>query len=159
MEKVWYVFGVFGMIVAGIICLIALVWATCFAVRILVKTFTSTVENFNSVEKEHISKKYEARRDRLAQKRIKDNEHKQEILDLKLAKQEEIHKIKLQKLEEKLNQQVEETATKNNIKYDLTTKYNIETNKEQTESVDEVKSADEDETKLEKSTKNKKNEK
>ena len=96
------VFAFIGMAVCIIIALIAIVWATCFAVKLLVKTFNIKVGKSYDLMVEDITKKSEAKKERNEIKRQASLEKKKEILNLKLESKHKIHEMKKQKLEQKL---------------------------------------------------------
>lgn len=96
------VFAFIGMTVCIIIALIAIVWVTCFAVKLLVKTFSVRVGKSYDLMVEDITKKAEAKKERNETKRNASLEKKNEILNLKLESKQKIHEMKKQKLEKKL---------------------------------------------------------
>lgn len=115
MEKWGWLVDVFtfiGMIVCILIALIAIVWITCFAVKLLVKTFNVRVGKSYDLMSEDISKKAEARRERNEIKRKANLEKKNELLNLKLESKQKIHEIKKQKLAEKLKEKEDKVKNK-----------------------------------------------
>lgn len=110
MEKWDWIVDVFtfiGMIVCILIALIAIVWVTCFAVKLLIKTFNVKVGKSFELMSEDISKKAESKRERNEIKRKAAAEKKMELLNLKLESKQKVHEMKKQKLAEKLNNQEE----------------------------------------------------
>jgi len=103
-EWVMDVFAFIGMIVCIIIALIAIVWATCFAVKLLIKTFAVRVGKSYDVMIEDISRKTEAKKERKEIARKAAAEKKMEILNMKLESKQKIHEMKIQKLAESLAQ-------------------------------------------------------
>lgn len=103
-EWVMDVFAFIGMIVCIIIALIAIVWATCFAVKLLVKTFAVRVGKSYDVMVEDIAQKSEAKKERKELARKAAAEKKMELLNMKLESKQKIHEMKKQKLAESLAQ-------------------------------------------------------
>jgi hypothetical protein len=107
MEKWEWVIDIFtfiGIIVSVIIALIAIVWITCFAVKLLIKIFGVKVGSSFDIMKEDIVKKAEAKKERKEIKRKAAAEHKMELLNLKLENKQKIHEMKKQKLSDKLKE-------------------------------------------------------
>lgn len=98
------VFAFIGMMVCIIIALIAIVWVTCFAVKLLVKTFSVRVGKSYDLMVEDITKKSGAKKERNEIKRQASLDKKKEILNLKLESKQKIHDMKKQKLEKKLRE-------------------------------------------------------
>ncbi len=113
MEKwEWLVdtFTFIGMAVCIIIAAIAIVWLTCFLVKLLVKTFGIRVGKSYDLMVEDIEKKSAARKERNEIKRQAKFAQKKELLNMKLENKAKIHEMKKAKLEGKLNKK--ETAVK-----------------------------------------------
>lgn len=106
MEKWQWLVDVFtfiGMAVCILTALIAIVWITCFLVKLLVKTFGVKVGKSYDLMVEDINKKAEARRTRNEMKRQAKFDQKMELLNMKLENKQRIHDIKKVKLEGKLD--------------------------------------------------------
>ncbi len=106
MEKWQWLVDVFtfiGMAVCILIALIAIVWLTCFLVKLLIKTFGVKVGKSYDLMVEDINKKAEARKSRNEIKREAKFAQKMEILNMKLESKQRIHDIKKAKLEGKLD--------------------------------------------------------
>ena len=106
MEKWQWLVDVFtfiGMAVCILIALIAIVWITCFLVKLLVKTFGVKVGKSYDLMVEDINKKAEAKKERNEIKRQAKLAHKMEILNMKLENKQNIHNMKKAKLEGKLD--------------------------------------------------------
>ena len=116
MEKWQWLIDIFtfiGMAVCVVIALIAIVWLTCFVVKLLVKTFGVKFGKSYDLMVEDINKKAEAKRQRNEMKRNASFDKKIEILNKKLENKQKIHELKMAKLDEKLS--AKEDAAK--IKY------------------------------------------
>ncbi len=105
-------FAFIGMAVCIIIALIAIVWATCFAVKLLAKTFAVRVGRSYDVAVEDITKKSEAKKERNEIKRKAKADQKMELLNMKLESKQKIHEMKKQKLAEKLAEKEAASQTK-----------------------------------------------
>ena len=106
MEKWQWLVDVFtfiGMAVCILIALIAIVWITCFLVKLLVKTFGVKVGKSYDLMVEDINKKADAKKERNEIKRQAKLSHKMEILNAKLESKQKIHDMKKAKLEGKLD--------------------------------------------------------
>lgn len=97
------VFTFIGMAVCILIALIAIVWITCFLVKLLIKTFGVKFGKSYDLMVEDINKKAEARKSRNEIKREAKFAQKMEILNMKLESKQRIHDIKKAKLEGKLD--------------------------------------------------------
>ena len=109
---IYDIFAFIGMLVCIIIALIAIVWVTCFAVKLLIKTFGVRVGKSYDILVEDINKKSEAKKERKEIARKAAFEKKMEILNLKLDSKQKIHEMKKQKLEQKLLKQEESAKIK-----------------------------------------------
>ena len=105
-------FTFIGMAVSILTALIAIVWLTCFIVKLLVKTFGVRVGKSYDLMVEDITKKTEAKRERKEQKRQAAFKQKNEILNMKLESKERIHEMKKQKLADTLEQKEKVKKTK-----------------------------------------------
>ena len=106
MEKWQWLVDVFtfiGMAVCILIALIAIVWITCFLVKLLIKTFGVKVGKSYDLMVEDINKKAEARKTRNEMRRQAKFDQKMELLNMKLESKQRIHDIKKAKLEGKLD--------------------------------------------------------
>ena len=103
------VFTFIGMAFSIVVSLVALVWLTCFVVRLLIKTFKTQVNNSYNIFVENSSAKAESKKERNAIKRKAKDARKMELLNLKQESKERIHKLKVEKLGLKL-MEVEEKA-------------------------------------------------
>ena len=106
------IFAFIGMLVCIIIAFIAIGWATCFAVKLLIKTFSVRVGKSYDLMVEDISKKAELKKERNEIKRQAVAEKKMEILNLKLENKQRLHEIKKAKLEQELKQKEEQEKIK-----------------------------------------------
>ena len=97
-------FTFIGMIVCILITLIAIVWLTCFFVKLLVKTFNVRVGKSYEIMVEDITKKSEAKKERNEIKRKAAFEQKMELLNMKLESKARVHEMKKQKLDNELNE-------------------------------------------------------
>jgi len=97
------IFLFIGIAVCVIITLIAIVWLTCFFVKLLVKTFSVRVGKSYDLMVEDITKKAEAKKERNEIKRNAKAAQKKELLNMKLENKERIHEMKKYKLSEKLD--------------------------------------------------------
>lgn len=95
-------FTFIGMVVSILVTLIAIVWLTCFFVKLLVKTFNVRVGKSYDLMVEDITKKAEAKKERNELKRQAAFEHKKELLNMKLESKAKIHEMKKEKLADKL---------------------------------------------------------
>ena len=98
------IFTFIGMAFSIIVSLVALVWLTCFVVRILIKTFKKQVQNSYDIFIENSEAKAKNKKERNAIKREAKDARKMEILKLKEESRERIHKMKIDKLGMKLNE-------------------------------------------------------
>ena len=98
------VFTFIGMVFSIVVSLVALVWLTCFVVRLLIKTFKKQVENSYEVFVENSEAKTKSKKERNAIKREAKDARKMEVLNMKEESRERIHKMKVDKLGIKLNE-------------------------------------------------------
>ena len=123
-------FTIIGMIVCIIVTLIALVWAVCFAVKLLIKIFNVKVGASYDIMVEDIKKKAEAKKARKEIKRTKQAARKLEILNMKEDSKDKVHEMKKQKLIEKLGNR-EDNKAKHLIKEDVINKEEPEKTKKE----------------------------
>ena len=153
MEKWQWLVDVFtfiGMAVCILIALIAIVWATCFGVKLLIKTFGVKIGKSYDLMVEDINKKAEARKSRNEMKRQAKFAQKMEILNAKLESNQKIHDMKKAKLEGKLEikeknamlklfgEEIPEFKTKQKETKQPESKLNEEENEEVFENIAEV---------------------
>lgn len=98
------VFTFIGMAFCIIVALVALVWLTCFIVRLLIKTFKTQVQNSYDIFVENSSAKTASKKERNAIKRAGQDARKMEILKMKEESKDRIHRLKVDKLGIKLNE-------------------------------------------------------
>lgn len=108
-------FAVFGVIVAIIICAVVVVWLTCFCVKMLTRTFSTTLDSFSTVQKEDIKLKYEAKRERMLKARELKSKHQAEEQEKKLNSKQKVHEYKMTCLDKKLAEQEDKAR----VKYDI----------------------------------------
>lgn len=98
------IFTFIGMAFCIIVAVVALVWLTCFIVRLLIKTFKTQVQNSYDVFVENSSAKTASKKERNAIKRKASDARKMEILKMKEESRDRVHKMKTDKLGIKLNE-------------------------------------------------------
>lgn len=145
MEKWEWLIDVFtfiGMAVCILIALIAIVWLTCFLVKLLVKTFGVKFGKSYDIMVEDINKKAEAKKARNEIKRQAKLAQKMEILNMKLENNQKTHEMKKAKLDKKLKDK--ENATKTKLFGDKAPVFEAKTEvkKEKTVNVDKNLKAD-----------------
>lgn len=145
------IFTFIGIVVCIIAASIALVWLTCFVVKLLIKTFGAKVGESYDVFVEDMKKKAENKKARNAKKREEKDAQKMELLNMKLESKARVHEMKKQKLQEKLD--MRENAQKEKLFGVPAEQEEVET---KVEEEPEVKEQEEVETK--KSSKSKKKE-
>lgn len=96
------IFTFIGMVVSIIVTLIAIVWLTCFVVKLLIKSFNVRVGKSYEIMVEDINKKAEAKKERKELKRQAAFEQKKELLNMKLESKARVHEMKKEKLADKL---------------------------------------------------------
>lgn len=96
------IFTFIGVVVCILITLIAVVWLTCFFVKLLIKTFSVRVGKSYDLMVEDITKKSEAKKERNEKKRQAKLDHKMELLNMKLESKARVHEMKKKKLEDSL---------------------------------------------------------
>lgn len=111
------IFTFIGMAFSIVVSLVALVWLTCFVVRLLIKTFKTQVQNSYDIFVENSTAKAQSKKERNAIKRKVKDARKMELLNMKEESRERIHQMKVDKLGIKLNE--EENKAKE--KYGITT--------------------------------------
>lgn len=99
---VMYCFMIIGILVCVVVSAIALVWTTCFVVRILIKSFKTKVNSFCEIAVEDIKEKSALKKEIKRKLRLAQKEQKEEALKIKLKSDKRIAEMKLKKLEEKL---------------------------------------------------------
>ena len=98
------VFAIIGVVVTLIVTLIALVWLTCFMVRLLIKTFSYRVDVSVDVAKEDIDNKAAAKKERNKLKTDQKNAHKMAMLKMKLESSQRVFEMKKDALAINLNE-------------------------------------------------------
>ena len=98
------VFAFIGVVVTLVVTIIALVWLTCFMVRLLVRTFSYRVDVSVDVAKEDIDNKAKAKKQRNKLKRDSRNQHKMTILKMKLENEQKIFELRKDSLAKSLLQ-------------------------------------------------------
>jgi len=106
------IFTFIGISVSVIIALIAIVWLTCFFVKLLVKTFGLRVGKSYDLMVEDINKKAEEKKIRKEMKRSAKLNQKMELLNMKLESKERVHEMKKAKLEGTLSAKEAEAKVK-----------------------------------------------
>lgn len=106
------IFTFIGMAFCIIVALVALVWLTCFVVRLLIKTFKTQVQNSYDIFVENSSAKAQSKKERNAIKRKAKDARKMEILNMKEESRDRIHQIKVNKLGVKLLENEEKAQEK-----------------------------------------------
>lgn len=162
------VFTFIGMVFSIVVSLVALVWLTCFVVRLLIKTFKKQVQNSYDIFVENSEAKTKSKKARNAIKREAKDARKMELLNMKEESRERVHKMKVDKLGIKLNESENKAREKYGVKaepekkidiakeikrqeaFEKSEKERTEKSKKETESVEEEsKSVTEKETKEE----------
>ena len=142
------VFAIIGVVVSIVVTLIALVWLTCFMVRLLVKTFSYRVESSVEVAKEDIDNKAEAKKARNKLKTDTANNQKMTVLRMKLESKKKIYEMRKQKLAETLEHREDIERQKLGLEIPTDTKKVKEKKEDIVVEVDEI-----DTTAVEKETK------
>ena len=106
------IFAWIGIIISILAVSIAVVWLTCFVVKILIKSFGEKVSASYSVVSEDIAKNTQARKERNEKKRVQKHAQKFEILLMKLENKKKIHELKKGKLSEKLKEKEQKAREK-----------------------------------------------
>ena len=109
------IFTFIGMAFCIIVAVVALVWLTCFVVRLLIKTFKTQVQNSYDIFVENSAAKTKSKKERNAIKRKSQEERKLEILNMKLESQERIHQMQVEKLGKNLLEKEEKAKEKYGI--------------------------------------------
>ena len=105
-------FAVVGIIVAIVAVILFGAWAVSFYATVAVRTFKQHLNEYTEVQKEHNTKKNEARKERLAKSREQKQRHKDEMLQAKLESKQRIFEMKKKAQEEKLKANEEKVANK-----------------------------------------------
>ena len=109
------IFTFIGMVFSIVVSLVALVWLTCFVVRLLVKTFKKQVQNSYDIFVENSEAKTKSKKERNAIKRQAKDARKMELLNMREESRERIHKMKVDKLGMKLNEDENKAREKHGI--------------------------------------------
>ena len=150
------VFTFIGMAFSIVVSVVALVWLTCFVVRLLIKTFKTQVQSSYDIFVENNQAKAKSKKERNAIKRQAKDARKMEILNMKEESRDRIHQMKVDKLGIKLNEdenkarekygfqvknEEKETLGDKIRKQEDLEKIDVEaSDAEKTEAVDEIKS-------------------
>ena len=136
------IFTFIGMAFSIIVSLVALVWLTCFAVRLLIKTFKVQVQNSYDVYVENSTAKANSKKARNAKKREAKDARKLEILNIKEESKDRIHQMKVNKLGIKLLKKEEKAQDKiGTVKNEKTVKAEV-VEPAKKETVQEVKTVE-----------------
>lgn len=106
------IFTFIGVVVCVLIAAIAIVWLTCFMVKLLIKTFGVQVKNSYDVFVENNTAKAESKKARNAIKRKAADEQKLEITNMKLESKKRIYDMKKEKLAKNLLEKEEKAKEK-----------------------------------------------
>lgn len=106
------IFTFIGMAFCIVVAVVALVWLTCFVVRLLIKTFKTQVQNSYDIFVENSVAKTKAKKERNEIKRKADEARKLEILNMKIESQDRIHQMKVDKLGKNLLEKEEKVKDK-----------------------------------------------
>ena len=127
------VFTFIGMVFSIVVSLVALVWVTCFVVRLLIKTFKKQVQNSYDIFVENSEAKTKNKKERNAIKRDAKAARKMELLNMKEESRERIHKMKVEKLGIKLNENENKAKEKYGVVVDPDMKEKIISDKSKNE--------------------------
>jgi hypothetical protein len=115
------IFTFIGMAFSIIVSVVALVWLTCFVVRLLIKTFKKQVQSSYDIFVENSEAKAKSKKERNAIKRQAKDARKLEILNMKQEYKARIHQMKVDKLgiklmenEEKVKERLSSKKSKEN---------------------------------------------
>jgi hypothetical protein len=147
------IFTFIGIVVCIVAASVALVWLTCFVVKLLVKTFGAKVGESYDVFVEDMKKKAENKRERNAKKRAEKDAQKMELLNMKLELKARVHEMKKQKLQEKFD--AKENAQREKL---FGVKEEVSNEQPKVEEPEEVKETVEEPVKEKKTSKAKKKE-
>ena len=106
------IFTFIGMAFSIVVSVVALVWLTCFVVRLLIKTFKAQVQSSYDIFVENTNAKANSKKERNALKRQAKDARKLEILNIKQEHKERIHQMKVNKLGVKLMENEEKVKEK-----------------------------------------------
>ena len=106
------IFTFIGMVFSIIVSLVALVWLTCFVVKLLIKTFKMQLQNSFDVFAENNTAKANSKKERNALKRQAKDARKLEIIQMKEESKQRIHQMKVNKLGVKLLKKEEKAQDK-----------------------------------------------
>lgn len=109
---VTYIFMVIGILVCIVVTAVALVWVTCFVIRVLVRTFGTKVRSYSEVLAEDIREKSAMKKEFKAQERAALKEQKAELLKVKIESKERINQLKKKKLEQKCREKEKQKSLK-----------------------------------------------
>ena len=109
------IFTFIGVVFCVLVAVIAIVWLTCFMVRLLIKTFSVQIKNSYDVFVENNTAKAESKKARNAIKRKAADEQKLEITNMKLESKKRIYDMKKEKLAKNLLEKEEKAKEKYEI--------------------------------------------
>ena len=109
------IFTWIGVVFCIVVTVIALVWLTCFMVRLLIKTFGVQVKNSYDVFVENNTAKAESKKARNAIKRKAIDEQKLEMTNMKIESKNRIYDMKKAKLAKNLLEKEEKAKEKYKI--------------------------------------------
>ena len=106
------IFTFIGMAFSIVVSVVALVWLTCFVVRLLIKTFKTQVQSSYDIFVENNEAKAKSKKERNAIKRQAKEARKLEILNMKEESRDRVHQMKVNKLGIKLLENEEKAKEK-----------------------------------------------
>ncbi len=109
------IFTFIGMVFSIVVSVVALVWLTCFVVRLLIKTFKTQVQSSYDIFVENNEAKAKSKKERNAIKRQAKDSRKLEILNMKEESRDRVHQMKVNKLGVKLLENEEKAKEKYGI--------------------------------------------
>ena len=143
------VFTFIGMVFSIVVSLVALVWLTCFVVRLLIKTFKKQVQNSYDIFVENSEAKTKSKKERNAIKREAKDARKMELLNMKEESRERIHKMKVDKLGMKLNEDENKAREKYGVKPEPEKKVDIAKEIKRQEALEKIEKEREEKPKKE----------
>ena len=106
------IFTFIGMAFSIVVSVVALVWLTCFVVRLLIKTFKTQVQSSYDIFVQNNEAKAKSKKERNAIKRKAKDDRKLEILNMKEESRDRVHQMKVNKLGIKLLENEEKAKEK-----------------------------------------------
>ena len=111
MDTIMQIFAIIGIIISILAVILFVAWAVSFYSSVAIKTFKYNLTEYCRVKNEHIEKKSQARRIRLAKAREQKIQHQNELQAIKLQTKQEIFEIKKRELEMKQQAKFEKAKT------------------------------------------------